>query len=203
MLIPSPKQVEKLFDIAYSLADIMALNQIETGTYEVGPRDHLTTFLSLVSTLRDGETRFVSLLQSKIREVLPAMAISLGLPLPGPPATPSSTQSANSSNAPPSLMPSIGRLESTESAVPSPYNSPTAVTSNSQLTSAPARFPVGHRGVTSSPDTGEAALALSMAVSQNIGSPASASESGLSETLGNQRSTNPYSSNFGPTGYRS
>ena len=202
----SIQQAEKLFDIAYSLADIIALNSIETGTYEVGPRDHLTTFLNLVSTLRNGETKFVGLLQAKIREVLPAMAISLGLPPPPPPATPSSTHSASSSgNVPPSLMPSLTRFESTDSIVSSPYDSPTAVSGASQLTSAPMRFGVAHQVVPSSPDAGESAMALSMGVSHNIGSPAgSASESGLSENLGNTRNTNTFSSNYGPSsGFRS
>ncbi|KAI4145302.1 MAG: hypothetical protein LQ340_006334, partial [Diploschistes diacapsis] len=171
----SAMDVEKLFDIAYSLADIIALNAVETGTYEAGPGDHLTAFLSFVSTLRNGETKFVGLLQAKIREVLPSLAISLGLlHPPPPPPTPSSTRSASSSgNAHQPLIPPLGRLDGTESSVSSPYGSPSAMTSAPPHTSVPMRFAVGRQVASpASPDAGDAATTMSMGVSRSIGSPA-------------------------------
>jgi hypothetical protein len=73
-------QVEKLFDIAYTLIDVMAVVPLDTTPYTVGPRDHLSRILWLITTLRGGETRYASLLHAKIHEALPNLAASLGLP---------------------------------------------------------------------------------------------------------------------------
>ena len=192
-------QAEKLFDIAYSLTDLVALKAVETGTYEDGPKDHLTLFLRLVSTLRNGETKFVGLLQAKIREVLPTLAVYLGIPFPAPPATPTSTQSASSSGTPlQPLIPPLARLDSNESTVSSPYGSPTAMTNAPPLTSAPVRYTVGRQVAPSSSEASEAALSMSMSVTPTVASPTgSASETGIPESLGSTGLPNAH-----PSGYR-
>ncbi len=66
-------QIEKLFDIACSLTDVMACVPIEQTTLESGPREYLRNFLTLLSTLRGGQSRYLPLLLSKINETLPGM----------------------------------------------------------------------------------------------------------------------------------
>lgn len=65
--------VEKLFDVACTLTDVMACVPFEQHTFEYGPRDYLNQFLAVISTLRGGQQRYLPLLLSKINETLPAM----------------------------------------------------------------------------------------------------------------------------------
>ncbi|KAI9724832.1 MAG: hypothetical protein M1812_000108 [Candelaria pacifica] len=74
--------VEKLFDVACTLTDVMACVPINATTSKVGPRDYLHQFMRLVSTLGGGQSRFVPLLQAKIRETLPSSGTSMPLALP-------------------------------------------------------------------------------------------------------------------------
>ncbi|MCJ1478431.1 hypothetical protein MMC13_007111 [Lambiella insularis] len=74
--------IEKLFDVACTLIDVMSCVPIETATFEVGPKDYLAHFYHLISTLRQGESRFVALLEGKIRDTLPTIGSSFGLTLP-------------------------------------------------------------------------------------------------------------------------
>lgn len=69
--------VEKLFDVACTLTDVMSCVPYEQHTFEYGPRDYLNQLMSLISTLRGGQQRYLPLLMSKISETMPAM------PLPG------------------------------------------------------------------------------------------------------------------------
>jgi len=69
--------VEKLFDVACTLTDVMSCVPFEQHTFEYGPRDYLNQFLSLISTLRGGQQRYLPLLLSKINDTLPTM------PMPG------------------------------------------------------------------------------------------------------------------------
>lgn len=69
--------VEKLFDVACTLTDVMSCVPFEQHTFEYGPRDYLNQFLSLISTLRGGQQRYLPLLLSKINDTLPSM------PMPG------------------------------------------------------------------------------------------------------------------------
>jgi hypothetical protein len=85
----------------------MSCVPIETATYDVGPRDYLSHLLSLISTLRRGESRYVALLQGKIRDTLPTMATSFALPIPAA-----------------SLERIMSNDESSVSTNSSPYNSP-------------------------------------------------------------------------------
>jgi len=55
----------------------MSCVPFEQHTFEYGPRDYLNQFLSLISTLRGGQQRYLPLLLSKINDTLPAM------PMPG------------------------------------------------------------------------------------------------------------------------
>lgn len=55
----------------------MSCVPFEQHTFEYGPRDYLNQFLSLISTLRGGQQRYLPLLLSKINDTLPTM------PMPG------------------------------------------------------------------------------------------------------------------------
>ena len=54
---------------------------LETPTFELGPRDYLNQFLSLISSLRGGQARYVPLLLNKIENMLSTMAGPLLPPL--------------------------------------------------------------------------------------------------------------------------
>lgn len=69
--------VEKIFDVACTLTDVMSCVPFEQHTFEYGPRDYLNQFLALISTLRGGQQRYLPLLLSKINDTMPAM------PMPG------------------------------------------------------------------------------------------------------------------------
>lgn len=81
---------------------------MDTGTFRVGPRDYLNQFLSLISTLRGGDSRYLPLLLAKINETMPAMAAPIAHSLP--------------------LLPANDRIqetyESSESSDSTPYSSP-------------------------------------------------------------------------------
>lgn len=70
-------QIEKLFDVACTLTDVMACVPMEQNSFEIGPRDYLGRFLNLISTLRGGQSRYLALLLQKINEVLPNMAVPM------------------------------------------------------------------------------------------------------------------------------
>jgi hypothetical protein len=164
--------VEKLFDIAFTLIDVMTVVPIETATFEVGPRDHLAHILYLVTHLRNGESRFVGLLHAKIRDSLPNLAASLQLPVaPTPPSNPSMERS-------------VYQESSTGSTTSSPYGSPD--NTNHALPATAARFPSMLVPSHSSPETGGMGL--------NITTEAPAGSSSLSEG-GNQ-----YPMSFGSRG---
>lgn len=50
----------------------MSCVPLSPSSYEMGPRDYLNRFVSLISSLRGGQSRYLPLLQSKISEVLPS-----------------------------------------------------------------------------------------------------------------------------------
>lgn len=68
-------QVEKLFDVACTLADVMTCVPIDQYSFEYGPRDYLHQFLSIISSLRGGRQRYFPLLLSKINDTLPSMPL--------------------------------------------------------------------------------------------------------------------------------
>ncbi|MCJ1391205.1 hypothetical protein MMC18_004067 [Xylographa bjoerkii] len=133
--------IEKLFDIACTLIDVMSCVPLETATFEVGPRDYLAHFHSLISTLRQGESRYVALLEGKIRDTLPTMASAFALSLPPAPLDrmlthEESSMSSNSSpyNSPPLIsslprFPALQTTSSSSSATTLPIPLPLPVTS--------------------------------------------------------------------------
>jgi hypothetical protein len=56
----------------------MSCVPLDANPFELGPRDYLHRFLTLISTLRGGQSRYLPLLMSKISEVLPSA--QLGIP---------------------------------------------------------------------------------------------------------------------------
>lgn len=66
-------QIEKLFDVACTLTDVIACVPVETSISGEVPSDHLNTFLDLISRLRGGASRFLPLLLAKVSENLPAI----------------------------------------------------------------------------------------------------------------------------------
>ena len=141
-LTPDTAQAEKLFDIAYVLVDVIALMPVEPSSFVASPRDHLSHFLTLITSLRHGEARFVGLLRNKIRENLPDLAATLGLPLAPPPpaALPARSSSAGSPSpyAPADPLPSLRRIDSSQSSASSSYG---GVAGLSPIAPAAPRFP--------------------------------------------------------------
>lgn len=70
-------QTEKIFDVACTLIDVMSCVPIESRKFELGPQEYLNQLLTLISTLRGGESRFLPLAMAKIRETLPAIGMAL------------------------------------------------------------------------------------------------------------------------------
>lgn len=84
--------VEKLFDVACSLTDVLSLLPTPSDPFVVGPRDYLNQFLSLLSSLRNGDHRFLPLLLQKVHEVLPRLVNPM---LQTVPETPVNQMAAN------------------------------------------------------------------------------------------------------------
>lgn len=77
-------QIEKLFDVACSLTDVLSLLPSPSDPFVLGPRDYLTQFLTLLSTLRNGDSRFLPLLLQKVHDVLPRLASPMLQNVPEP-----------------------------------------------------------------------------------------------------------------------
>ncbi|KAL8955506.1 MAG: hypothetical protein Q9193_006672 [Seirophora villosa] len=86
-LLAKKKQIEKLFDVACTLIDVMSCVPLEappsTSSFGVsGPADYLNYLVHLISTLRSGASRYLELIVAKIRDTLPPhMAASIAQPL--------------------------------------------------------------------------------------------------------------------------
>ncbi|KAF2211497.1 hypothetical protein CERZMDRAFT_112587 [Cercospora zeae-maydis SCOH1-5] len=63
--------VEKLFDVACTLTDVMSVIPHEQYTFEFGPRAYLNQLMTLISTLRGGQQRYMPLLMQKINDTMP------------------------------------------------------------------------------------------------------------------------------------
>ncbi|KEF50921.1 uncharacterized protein A1O9_13030 [Exophiala aquamarina CBS 119918] len=75
--------IEKLFDVACTLTDVIACVPLESASapnYQT-PTDYLNQFLTLISQLRGGASRYLPLLLAKVSEHLPSMAPPLN-PIP-------------------------------------------------------------------------------------------------------------------------
>ncbi|KAL8924681.1 MAG: hypothetical protein Q9172_002583 [Xanthocarpia lactea] len=74
--------IEKLFDVACTLIDVMSCVPIESPTFSIGPQDYLNHLVHLISTLRGGKSRYLPLLITKISDTLPShMAASVTQPM--------------------------------------------------------------------------------------------------------------------------
>ncbi|KAL1872690.1 hypothetical protein Daus18300_004236 [Diaporthe australafricana] len=64
----------KLFDVACSLTDVLALYPASRDPFSPGPREQLNSLLNVLTVLRNGDYRFVPLLIKQINETLPKLA---------------------------------------------------------------------------------------------------------------------------------
>jgi Fungal specific transcription factor domain len=104
--------IEKLFDVACTVTDVIACVPLDGSIFEVGPSEYLNQFLNLISSLRGGGSRFLPLLLAKISENLPSMAGPISkVPVPikkedaEESASPSSTRSVPLLRPSPLVMP--------------------------------------------------------------------------------------------------
>ncbi|KAF1841460.1 uncharacterized protein K460DRAFT_408922 [Cucurbitaria berberidis CBS 394.84] len=74
--------IEKLFDIACCLTDVVACTSYSPDSFALGPRDYVSRFITLITTLRGGQTRYLPLLLTKLSEVLPNLPLPRSLNLP-------------------------------------------------------------------------------------------------------------------------
>lgn len=81
--------IEKLFNIACTLLDVISCVPYEVPTMGDGPRDYLRQLVTLIPQLRDGQQKDIPLLLSKNSEIVPNVP-RYDLPLP-PPSTSSGT----------------------------------------------------------------------------------------------------------------
>ncbi|KAF8850643.1 hypothetical protein BDZ45DRAFT_186561 [Acephala macrosclerotiorum] len=78
--------IEKLFDVACSLTDVLSLLPPNPDPFQLGPRDYLHDFMTLLSVLRNGDNRFLPLLLAKINDVLPRLVNPMLQSVPDTPA---------------------------------------------------------------------------------------------------------------------
>ncbi|KAL9101594.1 MAG: hypothetical protein Q9163_003155 [Psora crenata] len=72
--------VEKVFDVACTLVDVMSC--VPSGpNNQPGPQEDLNRLLTLICSLRGGESRFLPLVMTKIRDTLPSIANKLPMAL--------------------------------------------------------------------------------------------------------------------------
>ncbi|KAI9817848.1 MAG: hypothetical protein M1827_000967 [Pycnora praestabilis] len=106
--------IEKLFDVTCTLIDVMACVPIGVNRLLTGPRDYLNQLLTLISTLRGGDNRFLPLLLAKVGDALPALAAPMPQPLPPYPTNgrleeifDSSTSTESTPYGSPLMMPTL------------------------------------------------------------------------------------------------
>jgi hypothetical protein len=80
-------QIEKLFDVACSLTDVLSLLPPNPDPFQLGPRDYLHDFMTLLSVLRNGDNRFLPLLLAKVNDVLPRLVNPMLQTVPDTPVT--------------------------------------------------------------------------------------------------------------------
>lgn len=73
--------IEKLFDVACTLTDVISCVPYEQDSMVYGPRDYLQQLITLISSLRGGQQKYMPLLLSKIHDTMPN-APAYNLPLP-------------------------------------------------------------------------------------------------------------------------
>ena len=73
-------QIEKLFDVACTLTDVIACVPLDSTGFDMVASDYLNQLLNLISQLRGGGSRFLPLLLAKVSENLPLMATPPSMP---------------------------------------------------------------------------------------------------------------------------
>lgn len=73
--------------MACSLTDVLALLPPNPDPFQLGPRDYLHDFMTLLSILRNGDNRFLPLLLAKVNDVLPRLVNPMLQTVPDTPAT--------------------------------------------------------------------------------------------------------------------
>jgi hypothetical protein len=66
--------IEKLVEVACSMADFLPSQPRSRDPFTAGPREHLAQMMNMVALLRQGDYRFLPLLMHKMNEVLPRLA---------------------------------------------------------------------------------------------------------------------------------
>eukprot|EP00918_Siedleckia_nematoides_P097411 GHVU01213547.1.p1 GENE.GHVU01213547.1~~GHVU01213547.1.p1 ORF type:complete len:705 (+),score=56.85 GHVU01213547.1:92-2116(+) len=66
--------LETLYSICTTLLPVLYSVPPSTDPFTLSPRDHLPSFLALISFLRSGDHRFLPLLLTKVHEIMPALA---------------------------------------------------------------------------------------------------------------------------------
>jgi Fungal specific transcription factor domain len=104
--------IEKLFDVACTVSDVIAYVPLDGSIFEIGPSEYLNQFLCLISKLRGGSSRFLPLLLAKISEDVPGMTTPISRALvpiknenDDESPSPYSTQSAPPHRLSPLVMP--------------------------------------------------------------------------------------------------
>ena len=104
-------QIEKLFDIACCLTDVVACTSFSPDAFALGPRDYVSRFLTLISTLRGGQSRYLPPLLTKVSEVLPNLPLPRSLNLSQTVSTSNIAPSTPGSGAvPPNLTNEYGAV---------------------------------------------------------------------------------------------
>lgn len=76
---------------------MVACTSFSPDTFALGPRDYVSRFLTLISTLRGGQSRYLPLLLAKLSEVLPNLPLPRSLNLPQ--TVPASTLGLNATGS--------------------------------------------------------------------------------------------------------
>ena len=82
----------------------MSCVPMETSAFELGPRDYLDHLITLISSLRGGESRYLPLVMAKLGETLPQMMPSVPQPLNLKAAIDQKEQYHESSSSPESIV---------------------------------------------------------------------------------------------------
>lgn len=71
-----------MFDIACCLINVVACLPFSPDSFALGPRDYVSRFLTLFSTLHGGQTRYLPLLLAKVSGLLPNLPLPRALNIP-------------------------------------------------------------------------------------------------------------------------
>lgn len=91
--------IEKLFDVACTLTDVMSVIPQDQYTFGLGPRDYLNQLMNIISNLRGGQQRYLPLLQQKIIDTMPNTPAYM-IPAIPPSLRPEEIYDGNHSSAP-------------------------------------------------------------------------------------------------------